>query len=75
LNSPQKDFKKRIQLSKFNLMENWLYIIAGIIIILWSVCCFGLDLKFGIHVLPIIAANLILLGNIKNQRIKKHFNK
>lgn len=71
LYSRPTDSKIRRHIQKFDVIDNLLYVISGIIVILWAICFIGLELNSGIHILPIIAANLAMLGIIQRQKIKK----
>jgi Flp pilus assembly protein TadB len=53
------------------MLDNLLFVIAGIIVIIWAIAFIGMEINSGIHVLLIIAANLIMLGIIQHQKIKK----
>lgn len=63
-------FKKLQQTQKFGVLDYLLYAISGIIILLWAIGFIGLNIKSGIHILFIIAANLILLGVIQHQKVR-----
>ena len=65
------DFKKSFQVHRFYDLDNILFAISGIVIFVWTVGFFGMDLKFGIHILLIFAANLILLGIIQHSESEK----
>lgn len=71
LYSRPTDFKIRRHIQKFDVIDNLLYLISGVIVILWAIGFIGLELNSGIHILPIIAANLVMLGIIQHQKIKK----
>jgi hypothetical protein len=64
-------FKIHHQIQKFDVFDNLLFVISGIIVIFWAIGFIGMDINSGIHVLLIIAANLIMLGIIQRQKIKK----
>jgi hypothetical protein len=65
------DFKIQHQIQKFDVLDNLLFVISGIIVILWAIGFFVMDSNNGIHVFLIITANLIMLGIIQRQKIKK----
>ena len=69
------DFKNHNQMQKFDGLDNMLYVIAGILVIVWAVGFFGMDIKSEIHILLIITANFIMLGIIQHQKRRKQFNK
>ncbi|MFY8069219.1 MAG: lmo0937 family membrane protein [Flavobacterium sp.] len=52
-------------------MDNLHFVIAGIIVIVWAIGFIGMDINYSIHILLIIAANLIMLGFIQHQKFKK----
>jgi Family of unknown function (DUF5670) len=67
----QTDFKNHHQIQKFDVLDNLPYVIAGILVIVWAVGFFGMNIKSGIHILLIVTANLIMLGIIQHQKKKK----
>ena len=64
-------FRHLHQIHKFGYLENLLYVVSGIIIIFWAIGLIGMKLNSGIHILLIIAANLIMLGRIQHQNNEK----
>lgn len=64
------NFKTRRPMYKFKVLSNLLYGIAGFVIMFWAIVFFGMNTNTGIHLLLIVAANLILLGIIQHQNIK-----
>ena len=65
------NFKIYPQKQKLDILDNLLYFISGIIVILWIIGFFLMNINGVIHVLLIIAANIIILGVIKHQKIKE----
>lgn len=63
-------FKNAYPIHRFGILNNLLYTISGIVIMLWVVGFCGMNINAGIHILLIIAANLILLGSIQHQKVK-----
>ena len=70
LHSRPTDFKIRRHIQKFDVLDNLLYVVSGIIIILWAIGFVGMKSNSGIHILLIIAANLMMLGIIQHQKSK-----
>lgn len=70
LYSRPTDFKIRYHIQKFDVMDNLLYVVSGIIVILWAIGFIGMKSNSGIHILLIIAANLTMLGIIQQQKTK-----
>ena len=71
LYSRPTDFKIQHRVQKFDTLDNLLYFISGIFVLFWAIGFLGLELNSGIHILLIIAANLVMLGIIQCQKIKK----
>lgn len=71
LYSRPTNFKIYPQKQKLDILDNLLYFISGIIVILWIIGFFLMNINGVIHVLLIIAANIIILGVIKHQKIKE----
>lgn len=69
LYSRPTNLKNYHQVQKFDVLNILLYAISGIAIAVWLIGFFGMNIEFGIHILLIFAANLILLGIIQNQKI------
>jgi Family of unknown function (DUF5670) len=65
------DFKIQHHVQKFDVVDNLLYFISGIFVLVWAIGFFIMNSNGGIHVFLIIAANLIMLGIIQRQKIKK----
>ena len=64
-------FRDPHHVHRFGFLENLLYVVSGMIILLWAMGFLGMNINSGIHILLIIAANLFLLGIIQHQKIKK----
>jgi hypothetical protein len=71
LYSRPTDFKIQYQIQKFDVLDNLLYFISGIFVLFWATGFFVMNTNGGIHILLIIAANLVMLGIIQCQKIKK----
>jgi hypothetical protein len=71
LYSRQTGFKIYHQIHRFWVWDNLLYAISGIVILLWVIGFWGMNVNSGIHILLIFAANLILLNIIQNQNSKE----
>ena len=69
LYSRPTDFKIRRHIQKFDVLNNLLYVVSGIIS-LWTIGFIGMKSNSGIHILFIIAANLMMLGIIQHQKSK-----
>ena len=69
LYSRPTDFKIRRHIQKFDVLNNLLYVVSGIIS-LWTIGFIGMKSNSGIHILLIIAANLMMLGIIQHQKSK-----
>ena len=65
LYSRPTDFKIRRHIQKFDVLNNLLYVVSGIIS-LWTIGFIGMKLNSGIHILIIIVANLMMLGIIQH---------
>ena len=71
LYSRPTNFKIYPQKQKLDILDNLLYLITGIIVILWIIGFFLMNINGVIHVLLIIAVNIIILVVIKRQKIKE----
>lgn len=71
LYSRPTNFKIYPQKQKLDILDNLLYLITGIIVILWIIGFFLMNINGVIHVLLIIAVNIIILVVIKHQKIKE----
>ena len=71
LYSRPTDSKIHRHIQKFDVIDNLLYVISGIIVILWAIGFIGMELNSGVHILLIITENLVMLGIIQHQKIKK----
>lgn len=71
LHSRPTNFKIYPQKQKLDILDNLLYLITGIIVILWIIGFFLMNINGVIHVLLIIAVNIIILVVIKHQKIKE----
>jgi uncharacterized protein (DUF983 family) len=68
LYSRQTDFRDVHQIQTPDIIAYLLFVVAGIIIAIWAIGFFTWHFGHGIHLLLIIAANLILLSIIQRQK-------
>lgn len=68
LYSRPTDFRDVHQLQTLDIVAYLLYTIVGIIIAIWAIGFFTWHFGNGIHLLLIVAANLILLSILQRQK-------
>jgi hypothetical protein len=71
LYSRPTDFKINHQSHRLDFLDNLLFVISGICVIIWAVGFWSMDINAGIHILLIFAANLMMLGIIQHQKIRE----